>query len=290
MRYSFILVFIFGLVTITSAQEDTVIIHFDLDKAAIRPTERAALDSLAHAKGIKSITIAGHADSIGSDKLNDILSLARASNTKSYLLSKGLPDSLIKSTAGYGRRQPRDPLDPAGNRRVEIMLVHIKAPSVVRPTPVVSPTTQSEPPAIPVNPDDGLLEALKDTTNIVGRNFILRNVNFYGDRHVPLPEAAYPLLQLLNVMKRYPRMSIEIQGYVCCMRDDFDGRDADLPTEKLSVQRAKFVYDFLVKNGIAKSRMKYKGFGASKKIFPEERTPEERSANRRVEIKVLGFN
>lgn len=280
MRYSFILVFLFGLVSITSAQEDTVIIHFDLNKTAIRPMDYATLDSLAHIKGVRSIILSGHADSIGNDRVNDSLSTARAQATAKYLMGKGVPDSLFGTVEGFGRRRPRDLMNAAANRRVEIIFVRMRV-------------VEEEAPKVSLERSDaggGLLEALKDTANIVGKNFILRNVNFYGDRHVPLPEAEYPLLQLLNVMRRHPRMTIEIQGYVCCMRDDFDGRDADLPNEKLSVQRAKFVYDFLAGNGIAKSRMRYKGFGASRKIFPYERTAEERSANRRVEIKILGMN
>jgi len=280
MRYSFILVFLFGLVSIASAQEDTLIIHFDLNKAAIRPMDYATLDSLAHIKGVRSIILSGHADSIGNDRVNDSLSTARAQATAKYLMGKGVPDSLFGTVEGFGRRRPRDLMNAAANRRVEIIFVRMRV-------------LEAETPKVSLERSDaggGLLEALKDTANIVGKNFILRNVNFYGDRHVPLPEAEYPLLQLLNVMRRHPRMTIEIQGYVCCMRDDFDGRDADLPNEKLSVQRAKFVYDFLVGNGIAKSRMRYKGFGASKKIFPLERSDEERKANRRVEIKILGMN
>jgi outer membrane protein OmpA-like peptidoglycan-associated protein len=71
-------------------------------------------------------------------------------------------------------------------------------------------------------------------------------------------------------------MVIQIQGYVCCMREGLDGRDADNPLEPLSLQRARFVYNFLVEQGIAKSHLSYKGFGASNKIYPEERSEQER--------------
>jgi outer membrane protein OmpA-like peptidoglycan-associated protein len=73
------------------------------------------------------------------------------------------------------------------------------------------------------------------------------------------------------------------------MEEGMDGRDADNPSELLSVQRAKFVYDFLVERGIKKERMSYKGFGASNKLYPLERNELEIRANRRVEIKVISL-
>src|SRR4051812_41274717 len=174
MRYSFILVFLLGLVSITRAQEDTLIIHFDLNKASIRPVDVAALDSLSGTMRIRSITLAGHADSTGNDRINDSLSLARAVATRNYLLSKGLSGNLIKSIEGYGRRQPHYSTTPDLNRRVEIIVTLEPA----RPQPL----TQSPPPPVPSPsaPAPNTFEDLfKDTTNLTGRNFILRNVNFY---------------------------------------------------------------------------------------------------------------
>jgi outer membrane protein OmpA-like peptidoglycan-associated protein len=52
------------------------------------------------------------------------------------------------------------------------------------------------------------------------------------------------------------------------------------------VNRAKAVYDFLVKKGIDAKRLTYKGFGSSKKLV-EEVTEIDRITNRRVEIKIV---
>lgn len=268
MRPNLLLAVLLSLASLAALGQDTTIIHFDLNRCDIRPADSARLDSLAGFKGIVSITLAGHADSTGNDRYNDSLSLSRAAATHRLLLSKGLPDSLFKRVEGYGSHRPYDPDDPAANRRVEII--------VIRNFPLPQPST-------------GLQQAFSDTSHLTGRNIILHNVNFYGDRHTPLPEAYPELQQLLTVMKQHPRMVIQIQGYVCCMREGLDGRDADNPSEPLSVQRARFVYDFLADGGIARSRLSYKGFGASFKIYPLERNEEEREANRRVEIRVVGF-
>jgi len=249
-----------------TAQQDTLIIHFDLNRYHIRPIDTACLDSLARTTGIVSITLAGHTDHTGSDRYNDSLSLLRAQSARRYLLSKGLPDGFFKGIEGYGSQKLRDPAHPASNRRVEI--------TVIRNNPAPS----------------GLLQAFSDTAHLTGKSIILRNVNFYTARHIPLPEAYPELYQLLTVMKQHPRMIIQINGYICCMQDGIDSPDADNPSEPLSVQRAKFVYDFLVEQGIKKERMSYKGFGASNKLYPLERNELEIRANRRVEIKIIGFS
>ncbi len=57
----------------------------------------------------------------------------------------------------------------------------------------------------------------------------------------------------------------------------------------LSKDRAQAIFSLLARGGIHPSRMTFKGFGASQKKFKEERTEQQRSANRRVEIKILDF-
>jgi outer membrane protein OmpA-like peptidoglycan-associated protein len=87
------------------------------------------------------------------------------------------------------------------------------------------------------------------------------------------------LNELLAIMKENPTLEIEIQGHICCEFEP-DGQQ-----EKLSVQRSKIVYLYLVKNGIESKRLSYHGFGHQ---FPItlERNEEERIQNRRVEIKI----
>jgi len=71
------------------------------------------------------VTIDGHTDNIGSDKVNNPLSVRRAEATKKYLVSKGInADRLV--TAGFGSTQPvADNKTAEGrqkNRRIEIKI------------------------------------------------------------------------------------------------------------------------------------------------------------------------
>ncbi|MBN8850306.1 MAG: hypothetical protein BGO55_32650 [Sphingobacteriales bacterium 50-39] len=325
MRYSFILISLLGLVSVTRAQQDTpkraggplsegqtlMIVHFDIDKADIWPPDRAYLDSMVSSMAARNpvnhrITFAltGHTDNSGSDTHNIRLSQQRAYAVRDYLRSKGWPDSLFKSLDGYGSGHPLNDNSTAEkrslNRRVEI-IIHRIVPAATLPagtptaasppdTAVIIPGTSTQdddPNTIIYRRPPTLQEIFKDTANLVGRNIVLRNVNFYGDRHIPLPGSTIILQELAAIMKEYPTLHIEIQGYVCCMSDGFDGRDADTGTPDLSAQRAKFVFDFLVGQGIKRNRMTYKGFGASNKIYPEERDEAQKTGNRRVEIKII---
>jgi outer membrane protein OmpA-like peptidoglycan-associated protein len=90
-------------------------------------------------------------------------------------------------------------------------------------------------------------------------------------------------------MNKHPTLKIKIIGYVCCTEPEKDGLDTDSQQYDLSRQRAKYVYDFLVKFGIKRTRMIFFGMGGKDKIFPDEKNEYEKSSNRRIEIKIVSF-
>jgi outer membrane protein OmpA-like peptidoglycan-associated protein len=55
---------------------------------------------------------------------------------------------------------------------------------------------------------------------------------------------------------------------------------------KLSKERAKAIYDYLVKKGISKDRLSYEGKGALEPLYPND-SESNKSKNRRVEIKLV---
>lgn len=72
------------------------------------------------------VTIYGHTDSTGSDKINNPLSLNRAMSVQKYLTTCGVADTQIKSVLGKGSAEPVASNDTkegrAQNRRVEVYL------------------------------------------------------------------------------------------------------------------------------------------------------------------------
>ena len=74
-------------------------------------------------------------------------------------------------------------------------------------------------------------------------------------------------------------MVIQINGHT-------DNVGTDEYNQKLSVNRAKSVYNYLVSNGVPEKRISSKGFGSTMPIDDNE-TDSGRARNRRVEIEIL---
>lgn len=103
---------------------------FTTGQAVLQPGARENLSKLSGIllayPGPYTLAIAGHTDSVGSDALNDRLSLARAASVRDYLLEAGIDAARVTSVTGYGKRQPvADNATAEGrakNRRVEIVI------------------------------------------------------------------------------------------------------------------------------------------------------------------------
>jgi peptidoglycan-associated lipoprotein len=98
------------LARLRSALSDTLAhrIHFDFDRAEIRPEDRPLLDrklSILRANPMLVMRIAGHADERGSDEYNLALASRRAASVRIYFINHGIaPDRL--EVVSYGEEQP----------------------------------------------------------------------------------------------------------------------------------------------------------------------------------------
>ncbi|MCB0613201.1 MAG: PD40 domain-containing protein [Phaeodactylibacter sp.] len=108
---------------------------------------------------------------------------------------------------------------------------------------------------------------------------ILKNVFFETGSAALLPESTAELTRLKGLMDENPGLTIRINGHT-----DNVGSVED--NQLLSENRAKAVYDFLVEKGIARERLRYKGFGESEPIASND-TPEGRQENRRTEFEAI---
>ncbi|MEI6900781.1 MAG: OmpA family protein, partial [Bacteroidota bacterium] len=87
-------------------------------------------------------------------------------------------------------------------------------------------------------------------------------------------ESMAVLDQLLEFMNENQKIRIQVQGHT-----DNVGRDAD--NLKLSENRARSVFDYLVEKGVSKERMTYRGFGKTIPVANNE-TEDGRAKNRRT--------
>jgi outer membrane protein OmpA-like peptidoglycan-associated protein len=245
-------------------------VHFAFDKWELTTSSKATLDSLTDSLDIADrIELHGHCDAIGGNAYNDQLSAKRVQAVNKYLLSIGWERQDIKVVQAHGKNIPLNknlsPEERSLNRRVEIKIIHAQG-----------------------NKGKSLTEKLADSTLTTGTNIVLRNINFVGGMHQFLRESAPMLVELLDAMNAYPKLVIRIEGHICCNPSPGDGLDLETAITNLSEARAKAVKDYLVRNDIAPDRVFYKGFGHSSPIYPyPEKTEEERTQNRRVEIKII---
>jgi len=113
----------------------------------------------------------------------------------------------------------------------------------------------------------------------VGDRFAMRNVQYESGKATLKKESITELTILKDFMTENPYIKVEVSAHT-----DIIGSHA--MNMKLSVARAKSIYDWLTKNGIAKERITYKGYGPDVPIADNE-TTEGRALNRRSEIKIL---
>ncbi len=113
-------------------------------------------------------------------------------------------------------------------------------------------------------------------TRAVNEPIILENISFNSGSAELLPESEPELNKLLYTLKAHQTMKIEIRGHT----DNIGDESAN---KRLSTDRARAVYDWLVKRGIASTRILFAGFGEAQPIA-DNMTIEGRRKNRRTEF------
>jgi outer membrane protein OmpA-like peptidoglycan-associated protein len=110
-------------------------------------------------------------------------------------------------------------------------------------------------------------------------SFAARNVQFQTGSAIIKKESYVIMDQILDILKRYPDYDLRINGHT----DATGSADANL---KLSQNRARACFDYLVAKGIAPNRITPTGFGKNKPIATNA-TPEGRTQNRRTEFEIF---
>ncbi|AZI27259.1 hypothetical protein EA772_18650 [Pedobacter sp. G11] len=107
-----------------------------------------------------------------------------------------------------------------------------------------------------------------------GGNVTLRNIFFDTNKYNLLPASIRELKLLIDFLNQNESVNIEIQGHT-------DNVGDDKLNEKLSLNRANAVYEYLLQNSIDTKRLTFKGFGANKPIA-DNKTEIGRKNNRRT--------
>jgi outer membrane protein OmpA-like peptidoglycan-associated protein len=121
----------------------------------------------------------------------------------------------------------------------------------------------------------------------VGLQYNAENILFYGNETKLLPISYVALNNITTFLKENPTIHMQIQGHVNSPKKYTYNVPKRIFIHRLSKKRAKLVYDFLVKNGISKKRLSYRGMGAKKMKYPFTKKLTEMQKNRRVEIHIV---
>ncbi len=92
------------------------------------------------------------------------------------------------------------------------------------------------------------------------------------------PEYMERIQKFADFLKQHPEVKAEIQGHT-------DNKGSAAYNKKLSEKRAKAVYETLIKLGVSKEQLSYKGYGEENPIASND-TEEGRAKNRRVVAKL----
>jgi len=114
---------------------------------------------------------------------------------------------------------------------------------------------------------------------LVGSKIILRNIFFNFASDSLKNESISELENIYTLLTENYGMRIEISGHT-------DNQGSLEVNTKLSNARAKSVVEYLIKRGIASSRLVYKGYAYSQPVASND-NEEGRQLNRRVEFKIL---
>lgn len=249
------------------------VVYFETDKYEVLETEKNRLlffiQGLQQEK-IKRISIYGFCDDRGSDRYNLNLSQNRADAIKQIFSSTGIKEELISNVDGKGEILLKiiatEDLNVIRglNRKVEIE-VEYNIPKKEKPKNVE---------------DDRKKPITLESELRVGDKIVLDKILFRTGYSYVLEESIPVLEKIARTLRDKNDIYFTIKGHVCCTAYGRDAVDRGTGKRNLSFARARYIYEYLIKNGVAKKRMKYVGL---KHKYPLGGDPK---FDRRVEIEI----
>jgi outer membrane protein OmpA-like peptidoglycan-associated protein len=267
-----IAVLLLGAALAAPAQQrkaDTLVIHFAFDRSEVRAVDSAKMVEFGQklaAEHADTVFITGHTDTVGAREYNQHLSWRRAiaagKVVSSIFEAKGYLPAM--DFVGRGKEEPL-PGDDSLSRRAVIVVYYREKE---RPA-VAHIDTPAAPAKSPGDPD----------TTIA-----LENINFIANTSILTDAARQALPQTVPLLRQMSDKYLEIDGYCNQPGPLLPATD---PLFILSVQRAKYIYNYLVSAGFDSTHLSYKGMGNASPKNAHPVTKADMDANMRVEIRVF---
>jgi outer membrane protein OmpA-like peptidoglycan-associated protein len=270
MKIRLFLILFLNVMALSAQNRVVVFFDFNQDEMNYKSNEEFC-KWIENSTDKEILKILGFCDNIDSNSYNQELSFRRANNVLALLQGNKVQINKNFELKGLGENFQQSK-NASENRKV-LIYYHDK--------PSIKSGGDNQDKKFVINETQKkgvLIEKINNSK--VGDLVKLENLNFYFNSEKIIIESEPILLDLLQVLKMNPQLKIDIQGHICCNNNPNDVR--------LSYRRSKFVFDYLIKNGIATSRLGYRGFGSNRPIYSlPEKNEVERTANRRVEILIV---
>jgi cytochrome c oxidase subunit 2 len=118
-----------------------------------------------------------------------------------------------------------------------------------------------------------------ESANATDKTLTLKYVNFETGSARLTTDSKYELNNLVDALKAYPSMSIEVAGHT-------DNVGDPASNQTLSEQRAASVAQYLTEAGISAGRLRPRGYGDTKPLVPND-SPANQAKNRRTDFTIL---
>ncbi len=237
---------LFSFYTVTGQQKPVETIYFEFDRYDLTDRQITVVSNFIKnidTANVESIQIYGYCDDRGNDEYNFRLSNNRANTIQNLLIKKGFNQSKIIILEGKGRVVVKpDTVENLyetrlRNRRVDLIVV--KKNSFGK----------------------GVHTSFKDNLK-VGDKVYLESILFDIGSAKLTSNSKKELDKIAAILQNHRNLNFEIRGHVCCTPEIYsDGIDRDTKERRLSWNRAKTVFHYLMFKKISKSRMTYVGCG-----------------------------
>lgn len=237
---------LFFTLNLSAQQKPIETIFFDFDKFDLTEQQTGVVSNFIKkidTSKVESIQIYGYCDDRGDDDYNFRLSKNRVSTIQNLLVLKGFNQSKIVILEGKGRviLKP-DTVDNLNetrskNRRVDLIVVNKNSFG------------------------KEVYSSFKNKLK-VGDKIYLDNILFDIGSSKLTHNSKKELDKIATILQHQKNIQFEIRGHVCCTPEIYgDGIDKETKERRLSWNRAKTVFKYLLSKKVSSSRMTFQGCG-----------------------------
>lgn len=239
----------------------------DIYSFVLPPVEHLLLNNTVYSRKDSSVLKGAHIEFVCAAVAVDTICSTDAKGNNIFEVKKNqkyvirasypgyVPNAVEVATSGY------KPVDTVYSK---LYLAPVPPPVVIPAKPVLTP--------------------IPDRHFEVGETFVLDKLYYDTDKYNIRPDAAKELDKLVAILMKYPAIEIELSSHT-------DSRGSDEHNMILSQNRAKSAVQYLIKKGIAASRVVAAGYGETRLTNGctngVKCSAKEHQMNRRTEVKIL---